>query len=173
MLGVPAKVLRIKVPLAEVAISYQLDTTSPTLRLKGKIEEFNPGTNRPGHRDQRGREQGDAPDPVHRRHSSWGPWTSKIREPEHRRGPRPAQTAGLRDPFRLAARPHGMDAGQSRPDGGRPRAADRARTGRQAGSDHMVRTPPAAAPPTVNAQPAAPPRIRPRRRPSVCDDASI
>ena len=45
LLGMPAKVLRIKVPLAEVAISYQVDTTSPTLRLKGKIEEFNPGTN--------------------------------------------------------------------------------------------------------------------------------
>jgi hypothetical protein len=45
MLGVPAKVLRIKVPLAEVAISYQVDTSSPALRVKGKIEEFNPGTN--------------------------------------------------------------------------------------------------------------------------------
>jgi hypothetical protein len=45
MLGVPAKVLRIKIPLVEVAISYNVDTTSPTMRLKGKIEEFNPGTN--------------------------------------------------------------------------------------------------------------------------------
>jgi hypothetical protein len=45
LLGVPAKVLRIKLPQAEVAISYQVDTSSPSLRLKGKIEEFNPGTN--------------------------------------------------------------------------------------------------------------------------------
>ncbi len=46
MLGMPAKVLRIKLPLAEVAVSYQLDTTSPEgLRVRGKIEEFSPGPN--------------------------------------------------------------------------------------------------------------------------------
>ncbi len=46
MIGVEAKVLRIKVPLAEVAVSYQLDTASPgALRVHGKIEEFSPGTN--------------------------------------------------------------------------------------------------------------------------------
>ncbi len=45
MLGVQAKVLRIKVPQAEIAISYQVDTTSKTPRVKGKVEEFNPGTN--------------------------------------------------------------------------------------------------------------------------------
>ena len=46
MLGVPAKVLRIKLPQAEVAVSHQLDTTSPEgLRVRGKIEEFNPGPN--------------------------------------------------------------------------------------------------------------------------------
>ncbi|MGP0064921.1 MAG: hypothetical protein ACLQGP_15145, partial [Isosphaeraceae bacterium] len=45
MLGGPAKILRIKVPTAEVALSYKVDTSSPTMRLKGKIEEFNPGTN--------------------------------------------------------------------------------------------------------------------------------
>ncbi len=45
LLGVPAKVLRIKAPLVEVALSYQLDTSTPgSLRLKGKIQEFNPGT---------------------------------------------------------------------------------------------------------------------------------
>ena len=45
MLGVPAKVLRIKAPLVEVALSYQLDNSTPgSLRLKGKIQEFNPGT---------------------------------------------------------------------------------------------------------------------------------
>ncbi len=45
LLGVPAKVLRIKAPLVEVAFSYQIDHSTPgTLRLKGKIQEFNPGT---------------------------------------------------------------------------------------------------------------------------------
>lgn len=45
LLGVPAKVLRIKSPLVEVALSYQLDPSTPgALRLKGKIQEFNAGT---------------------------------------------------------------------------------------------------------------------------------
>jgi hypothetical protein len=45
MLGVPAKILRLKAPLVEVALSYQLDNSTPgSLRLKGKIQEFNPGT---------------------------------------------------------------------------------------------------------------------------------
>ena len=45
LLGVPAKVLRIQVPLAEIALSYQVNSASPAVRLRGKIEEFNPGTN--------------------------------------------------------------------------------------------------------------------------------
>jgi hypothetical protein len=46
VIGVPARVLRIKAPLVEIAVSYQLDTSSPNfMRLRGKIEEFNPGTN--------------------------------------------------------------------------------------------------------------------------------
>ncbi len=45
MLGVPAKVLRIKAPLVEVAISYQVDESTPgSVRIKGNIQEFNPGT---------------------------------------------------------------------------------------------------------------------------------
>jgi len=45
MLGVPAKVLRFKAPLVEVALSYELDQSTPgSLRLKGKIQEFHPGT---------------------------------------------------------------------------------------------------------------------------------
>ncbi len=45
LLGVPAKILRLKAPLVEVALSYQLDTSTPgSVRLKGKIQEFNPGT---------------------------------------------------------------------------------------------------------------------------------
>ncbi|MHB1561994.1 MAG: hypothetical protein ACYC61_31485, partial [Isosphaeraceae bacterium] len=45
LLGVPARVLRIKSPLVEVALSYQLDPSTPgALRLKGKIQEFNAGT---------------------------------------------------------------------------------------------------------------------------------
>jgi hypothetical protein len=46
ILGVPAPILRIRMPLAEVAVSYQLDTASPgSVRVRGKIPEFNPGTN--------------------------------------------------------------------------------------------------------------------------------
>jgi hypothetical protein len=45
MLGVPARVLRFKAPLVEVALSYQLDQSTPgSLQLKAKIQEFNPGT---------------------------------------------------------------------------------------------------------------------------------
>jgi hypothetical protein len=45
MLGVPAKVLRFKAPLVEVVLSYQLDQSTPgSLQLKGKIQDFNPGT---------------------------------------------------------------------------------------------------------------------------------
>ncbi len=45
LLGVPAKVLRIKSPLVEVALSYELDPSTPgALRLKSKIQEFNAGT---------------------------------------------------------------------------------------------------------------------------------
>jgi hypothetical protein len=45
MLGVPARVLRYKVPLVEVALSYQLDETPPgSLQLKVKVQEFSPGT---------------------------------------------------------------------------------------------------------------------------------
>jgi hypothetical protein len=45
MLGVPAKVLRFKAPLVEIALSYQLDQSTPgSLQLKGKIQAFNPGT---------------------------------------------------------------------------------------------------------------------------------
>jgi hypothetical protein len=45
MLGAPAKVLRLKAPLVEIALSYELDQSTPgSLRLKGKIQEFNPGT---------------------------------------------------------------------------------------------------------------------------------
>jgi hypothetical protein len=46
LIGVQAKVLRIKVPLTEVAVSYQLDTASPgALRARAQIEEFSPGIN--------------------------------------------------------------------------------------------------------------------------------
>jgi hypothetical protein len=45
LLGVPAKILRLKAPLVEIALSYEPDTSTPgSLRLKGKIQEFNPGT---------------------------------------------------------------------------------------------------------------------------------
>jgi hypothetical protein len=46
VLGVPAKVLRLKIPQLESAVSYQVDSPTPFSHLvKGKIEEFNPSTN--------------------------------------------------------------------------------------------------------------------------------
>ena len=43
--GAPAKVYRIKVPLAEFALSYKVDAAKPdALRVQAKVEEFNPGT---------------------------------------------------------------------------------------------------------------------------------
>ena len=42
--GAPAKVYRLKVPLAEIALSYKLDLSKPgTLGVQAKVEEFNPG----------------------------------------------------------------------------------------------------------------------------------
>ena len=43
--GAPAKIYRLKVPLAEISLSYKLDTSKPgTLRVQAKVEEFNPGS---------------------------------------------------------------------------------------------------------------------------------
>jgi hypothetical protein len=42
--GAPAKVYRIKVPLAEFSLSYKVDLSKPgALRVQAKVEEFNPG----------------------------------------------------------------------------------------------------------------------------------
>jgi hypothetical protein len=44
--GVPAKVFLIKIPLAEVVLSYKtVDATPGALKLHAQVEEFNPGTN--------------------------------------------------------------------------------------------------------------------------------
>jgi hypothetical protein len=44
LLGVPAKILRLKAGLVEIALTYQPDTSTPgSVRLKGRIQEFNPG----------------------------------------------------------------------------------------------------------------------------------
>ena len=43
--GAPAKIYRIKVPLAEISLSYKVDTSKPgALRVQAKVEDFNPGT---------------------------------------------------------------------------------------------------------------------------------
>ena len=43
--GAPAKIYRIKVPLAEISISYKIDASKPgSLHVQGKVEDFNPGT---------------------------------------------------------------------------------------------------------------------------------
>jgi hypothetical protein len=46
MVGAAAKIYRIKVPLAEFALSYTVDSPAPgALRLHAKVEDFNPGAN--------------------------------------------------------------------------------------------------------------------------------
>jgi len=43
--GAPAKIYRIKVPLAELSFSYKVDTSKPgPIRVQAKVEDFNPGT---------------------------------------------------------------------------------------------------------------------------------
>ena len=43
--GAPAKIYRIKVPLAEISLSYKIDASKPgALRVQAKVEDFNPGT---------------------------------------------------------------------------------------------------------------------------------
>ncbi len=43
--GAPAKVYRIKVPLAEISLSYKVDSAKPdALSVHAKVEDFNPGT---------------------------------------------------------------------------------------------------------------------------------
>jgi hypothetical protein len=42
--GAPAKVYRLKIPLAEISLSYKVDTSKPgPMRLQAKVEDFNPG----------------------------------------------------------------------------------------------------------------------------------
>jgi hypothetical protein len=46
VVGAAAKIYRIKVPLLEIALSYQVDSSKPdALRIHGKVEDFSPGTN--------------------------------------------------------------------------------------------------------------------------------
>jgi len=46
VVGAAAKIYRIKVPLAEIALSYKVDSPAPNARqLHAKVEDFNPGTN--------------------------------------------------------------------------------------------------------------------------------
>jgi hypothetical protein len=45
LVGAAAKIYRIKMPLAEVALSYQVDTPLKALHIRAKVEDFIPGTN--------------------------------------------------------------------------------------------------------------------------------
>ena len=46
LVGAPAKVYRVKAPLAEFALSYKIDTSATGIpKVTAKVEEFNPGTN--------------------------------------------------------------------------------------------------------------------------------
>jgi hypothetical protein len=43
--GGPAKVYRLKIPLAEISLSYKVDTSKPgSMSVHAKVEDFNPGT---------------------------------------------------------------------------------------------------------------------------------
>ena len=108
VLGVPAKVLRIKAPLVEVALSYEVNTSTPgSLRLKGHIQEFNTGTRGEviALNDDENQPKSREPPPVGARPARPGPPGPP---PEHRHEPGPAQAAWLRDPIGLAAGPLGM-----------------------------------------------------------------
>jgi hypothetical protein len=43
LVGAPARIYRIKIPLAEVALSYKVDTPPKALHIHAKVEEFSPG----------------------------------------------------------------------------------------------------------------------------------
>ena len=59
VIGVPAKVLRLKIPQLEVAFSYQIETPAPcSHRVRAKVEDFNPVADLPGPGDQRRRVEG-------------------------------------------------------------------------------------------------------------------
>jgi hypothetical protein len=46
LVGAPAKIYRVKIPLCEVSLSYKVDSTaSGSSRIQAKAEEFNPGSN--------------------------------------------------------------------------------------------------------------------------------
>jgi hypothetical protein len=43
--GAPAKIYRVKIPLAEISLSYKVDASKPgSIRVQAKVEDFNPGT---------------------------------------------------------------------------------------------------------------------------------
>jgi hypothetical protein len=44
LVGAAAKIYRIKVPLLELALSYQVDTPPKALHVRAKVEDFSPGT---------------------------------------------------------------------------------------------------------------------------------
>jgi hypothetical protein len=46
LVGAPAKIYRIKIPLAEVAISYQVESVAPKpIQIHAKVQDLNPGSN--------------------------------------------------------------------------------------------------------------------------------
>ena len=46
IVGAAAKIYQIKIPLLEIAVSYTVDSSKPDdIRVHGRVEDFNPGTN--------------------------------------------------------------------------------------------------------------------------------
>ena len=114
IVGAAAKIYRIKMPLAEVALSYQVDSSTPdALQLQAKVEDFNSGHQRGSAGDHRRRNQGRCP-LAFSAAFVLGAIGGKIRTQPIDACPRPAQAAGLLDPLDLAARPQRLDAGGTR-----------------------------------------------------------
>ncbi len=59
IVGAAAKIYRMKLPLAEIAVSYKIDSSNPnSLQLHAKVEDFSPGTEPRGAGNHRRRDQG-------------------------------------------------------------------------------------------------------------------
>ena len=114
VVGAAAKIYRIKIPQAEIALSYKVETApgNPP-QLHAKVEDFNPGTNSEvlAITDDETKAV-----PLSRFSASLvlGGIGGRLRSSAHQCLARPAQSAGLLDPLGLAARPQRLGSGWAR-----------------------------------------------------------
>ena len=105
VVGAAAKIYRIKIPQAEVALSYQVDSASDkATQLHAKVQDFSPGTNAEvlAIADDEAKAV-----PLSRFSAAvvLGAIGGRLRTLPIDVGTRPAQASGLLDPLDLAARP--------------------------------------------------------------------